>query len=828
MGFRLGKERTGTDLSGENERSPAPSPEADVDSEEGVTAVMPKPFAFHRVRNRDSQTAGSASEESSASSQPDAGITSDSEVALADSPAPSPETGPPSEVMKVSSLKPFAFHRDRSSANEPVDEKSNARLDTFAWDLENSDQALADSQSGPPAEAEESASSVKLDYIFVNRSTDVPFEPESSVSEEEDSTDRIVEDTNVGSAEDAKPETFDESFVESPPIGALPYDVDVLETPGSEPATKLEEIGPDSPSSSDTLVETQTSERRAPGDSRESGFTSFDNGYIPEFEDDLKLVDEEPHRGTYATTDTYANGRIPDSWRLPPGQTVPGDARYPANSPRYYEDYPAYGTDGYQYSSYNNGYLGNSYGYESDPLYYSRNYYPGGPYGYEYVGMNSYGNDRILYEDTHFSVEGDVPLFTRKFDTNEAHFKIGGLYLQALSLEFGALYSDYDGPVQFRRGEEDGFLGYVGFRFRAAARISPTLFLSLDGTIIYLIGANEVAFRASGNGSPFLTLTYEDQWGEWDIRAFDMFGFTYPFLFGSDALERAGRYQFGFAGFQGGSSQSTFEPVVYNRIGVEAARPVDTDWRLTLGAYHTDYWLTDSRIKDNHGAVQSFIARLSSDGRFVPFSPWAQYQAGSADYFDSHVNIFTVGGRGRLTERTSLSAMFGYMTPSGLPVDSDHWLWRIGLRNEISSRTSHGVVVGNEYFESDFSDESVVSEFVHYYINHQFTETLTGYAFAQWSRDEFLTGRLVGGEYDRELYGFRLTQRLCETTVASLGYFYEESINSRTGIEQRRTIFDANINARLARDMTGYLRYRYEDAELFDESLYSLGVRKHF
>ena len=118
-----------------------------------------------------------------------------------------------------------------------------------------------------------------------------------------------------------------------------------------------------------------------------------------------------------------------------------------------------------------------------------------------------------------------------------------------------------------------------------------------------------------------------------------------------------------------------------------------------------------------------------------------------------------------------------------------------------------------------------MSKYVHYYLLHQFNERATGYLFAQWSWDDYLTGILSGEEYRRQIYGARLRYQATERVSADTGLLYEERENTVDPDEYDRWIFTAGLTSRLTPYTTGYLRYRYEESDLFDESLYRAGIR---
>ncbi|GEM_PF-1405553 len=503
------------------------------------------------------------------------------------------------------------------------------------------------------------------------------------------------------------------------------------------------------------------------------------------------------------------DSRLPASWSVPPGGSAPGGG-VPGD---YQGQYP--------HSSYAPG----------------GGYYPDGPYSYRYDGVLPFDGGGLYgpgpysgshYDDSSFEFEGGIPLFIRNFNPDDAHFKAGNFYFQALWVETGALYSDYHGPAAFRPGEEDGFLGFASFRFRVAAQITPSLYLAADGELIYLFGENELGFRSGLEGGPFARLEYRRQYGAWDLLAYAEFGTgSLQNLYGSDAFEQAGRYSFGFLGYNDQSSFA-YDPFLYSRLGAEATTLVNPEWRLTLSADHTDFWYVGDDRADDHDARENLRVLYGAEPNTVPFSPWFSYDLWSDDQFDTNYQTVYAGGSGRLSQDVTMDARVGYLWSTGLPTSRESWLWNIGLNHRINSRTTHGVRFGQDYFLNDFSIDTTVSSFFQYYITHEVTERLRLHAFAQWSSDEFLSGPLQGGEFERETFGARASYQISDRVSSDVGYLVEYSENSRTGAEAERSLLDANLNWLFGSYSTAYLRYQHEDTDIFYEDLYMAGARRHF
>lgn len=537
-----------------------------------------------------------------------------------------------------------------------------------------------------------------------------------------------------------------------------------------------------------------------------------------DFRDTLIRTEQDSRVHTFADE---GGERLPDSWATPPVSTVPG------GYPGYRRNASSLNYSGASESGYypppsvGSSYRGSSSAYPNAPAYD-----PAGPYAYRYEGLTPMDGPHDSAE-AGFEYNADFPLFTRQFDPESAHLKVGPFYFQALWVESGVLYSDYHGPTNFAPGFEDGWLGYSSFRFRMAARLSPSLYMTGDGEVIYLYGTNELGFRSGIAGGPFASIVYETEMGAWDVRVFAEIGTgSFQDVFGSQAFDQAGRYSFGFMGRY--DDGLLYDPYLFSRVGVEATTLVSPDWRLTLTADHTDYWIIGGDSDDDHWAREHAGVLLGAEPGRVPFSPWFSYDLYSDDYFDTAYHTVYAGGSGRLTQNVSFDGKVGYLWESGDLPNREHWLWNIGLNHRISERTSHGILAGQDFFMSDFSVDSTVSNFFQYYISHELTDRLRLHAYAQWSTDEFLTGPFVGGEYESEIYGVWLHNTFSDRLKGSVGYLEETRSSTQSGYEYERSLLQARFDLSLSARTSAFFLYQHEDTDLYYEDLYMTGVRRSF
>jgi hypothetical protein len=467
---------------------------------------------------------------------------------------------------------------------------------------------------------------------------------------------------------------------------------------------------------------------------------------------------------------------------------------------------------------------------------------PAGPYVYEYENIDDPFEDWEEVEalgETRFHLRAGIPPLRQWYDPNMAHFKAGPLYLEALWAETGFLYSDFRGTTQFPSGQEDGWLGYASFAMRGAARLFKDVFLVLNGEVIYLIGENKVGLRALesvGGPSAIAQLDYYGEWGEWDVHIFDRLGtgqfFNVDFLLEDAAFERAGRYVLGYPGNARSRDFLLYDPVVYNQIGIQGQRPVGDLWQTQLSYVHSDFYYPE--WEGSHRHMESIEASFGAAPGKIPFSPTLSYYGISPDHFDSMAHALYLSGNGALTDRLNLTARGGYLWNelANNNFQGDHWLWSVGLRHRISSRSFHHVTVGQDFFWRDFTDDAAVSDFVQYGFNHRFSDRLLFAAFVQWSSDEYLIGEFSSRDFDTTVFGARIDFQVIDDIFLYLGYRFEDVDEARNTFESDRHIFNATAYLRLTERSVSYVGYQFEkfdsNASFFDEHLWQAGVRRYF
>jgi hypothetical protein len=544
---------------------------------------------------------------------------------------------------------------------------------------------------------------------------------------------------------------------------------------------------------------------------------------ISDLQDTLIRTEQDSMIRTFVSED---GRRLPESWSVPPGGSASGG--HPGTVYEAPElDYSnGSGSAYFPPPEIDAPYRGSAYAYPGGHSYPGA-YHPGGPYAFEYGGLDPMGDPRS-FEDSGFDFDTRIPFVSQGFDPDQAHLKAGPFYFQALWVGTGVLYSDYNGPAVFQPGQEPGWLSYASLGFRLAGRLSPSLYVTAQGQVIYLFGNNELGFRTGSSGAPLASIDYRTRLGAWDFHAFADFRTDNVLnMFGEVAFERAGRYNFGFAGRY--DDGLVYDPFLFTQVGLEASTLASPDWRLTLAADRRDFfYVGDDRRDDGPASRNHAGVLLGAEPGRIPFSPWASYDFYSGDPIDRIWQTFYAGGSGRLSENVIANGRAGYYLSSDDLTSREGGLWNIGLRHRISDRTSHGVRFGRDFFMNDFTVDTVVGDFLLYYISHEFSDRLRLQAFTQWSRGDYFSGEIDGGEFESELYGVNLYYDISRRLRASLGYLEQTRTSTKSDLEYDRSVFQARLDARLGERSTGYLLYQHTDNRFFYEDLYMVGLRRHF
>ena len=435
-------------------------------------------------------------------------------------------------------------------------------------------------------------------------------------------------------------------------------------------------------------------------------------------------------------------------------------------------------------------------------------------------------SDRAPYTDA--AIDVGLP-FTRNFDPDRAHLKLGPLYVDLLSVEAMAIYSDYNSPdLELTHG--DGWLSRLDLTARLYARVTENLYFAAAGTVYYLPGDGEVGLDLAASSRSFARLNWSRQIGSWYIHAYDEARVLHrandildPLEV--DEIERSGRYRFGRPDDRRTNGFFDDSSLIYrNLAGVRASTLLNREWRASLLYDRTDFWETSDF--DNHYHRDRAEVLLASQGNRWVFSPYLSYTAISKDFWDTARHRFWLGGSGRLSQNVRAFGRVGYLLSSG---DSsvavkDSYLYEGGLTHDISEDTQHSLVGGLTYLDDRFGDDGL-RRYARYTLAHHFGPRVRTTFFASVSSNEDDT------DVERWIFGGDARLRLSDYTNLSVLTRYEE-VDYDQAPDADRWLHRVTLDRRLASRLYGTLGYQFEDYSRldasFDEHLFFTSLTRYF
>lgn len=438
-----------------------------------------------------------------------------------------------------------------------------------------------------------------------------------------------------------------------------------------------------------------------------------------------------------------------------------------------------------------------------------------------------------------FVADGSLGLLTRTFDPNLAHIKAGPLYFDVLWAGAGVIYSDYNGdlpPSRHAGDDDDGWAAFIELGVRGLLRITDSIYISAVANVVYLPFENEVALRFGNADDPPLLLRFNvsDQIGEWEVLFFDEFrGVTgLDFLVNADspAIDRAGRYHFGFIGDRSTDFYSSEDAYFINTIGFYASRPMfENQWRFNFGIEHSDYWRSFSF--DDHRKREWLGLWFQYEGSVIPFAPRLSYEYVSTDGYNSLLHLLQLQLTGRFTENVNWYGKVGYGFSTGDTTEANRFLWEMALQHSITRSTLHSLSFGEGYFYNELVPDTRTARYVRYSIDQRISSQVDARLFVQYSdrerssEDDFATRDRFGA-------GLRMTYRPLDFTQLRAYVYYDQADQSTTSDDSSRWLYRMELTQQLGFRLTGSLFYQYEEfsreVRPYNEHFMGLSVRRYF
>lgn len=512
-----------------------------------------------------------------------------------------------------------------------------------------------------------------------------------------------------------------------------------------------------------------------------------------------------------------------------------------------------------------------------------------------YVGRSK-SRSESDYVDVDPELVGGVYLdfglpFTRRYNPDRAHLKLGPSYFDLLSITAAMLYSDLDAaPATRALYPDDGWIGALELTARGLIRFTDNVYLSAVGTVYYLDSGRVGFYFGNGNDANTrlrVNFGINKEVGDWEFLIFDQFRTHYYLYDLYDDVEdgeivQSGRYRFGRDNPRTAQATDYYnDDQLYfvNDAGAVAYWDDETEWRLRVAGWRRDTWRTNDFIHTQGSYYGSlFLTYDRQDWRFAPFFEyWTRYD----DDPESWRHVFWLGVQGPLSQNTNLLARVGYVHTDGVqrsltplpafstfngvsalsgaglfadpflnlgeipvtsifsPVNSssladtnvDRWLWEIGVSHELGPNTEHSLFGGAVAAEDAIGD-TYVANYVRYTIFHSFTERLRASFWGQYADFQNLD---APRGFDGNGVGIAalVSYALGDFGNISLRTLYDD-INYDLFPDLTRGIYSATLTHRLMSRLWASVSYQYSDYNFvtpsldFDEHLYVLRLTRYF
>lgn len=479
--------------------------------------------------------------------------------------------------------------------------------------------------------------------------------------------------------------------------------------------------------------------------------------------------------------------------------------------------------------------------YDPEPDFYQRNTDFFGPINKGLGVFTSHDAATIeskRLQNASLTVDGGLTMLTRTFNPESAHIKAGPLYFDVLWLGAGIVYSDFNGDQRITEGDsnDDGWTGYVELGVRGLVRITDSIYFSAVANLIYLPFENELGlqFGNADNSGLNFRFNYNDTLGEWEILFFDEFravsGLDFFVDADSPAIDRAGRYSFGFTSDRNNDLYDERRTFFINTLAFYAGRPLfDNEWRLGFGIEHSDYWRTFSF--DDHSKRDWLALWMQYEGSIIPFAPRFSYEYVSNDGFNSLIHQLAIQLTGRITENISWRNKVAYGFSTGDTAERNDFLWSVALEQELTRSTRHWLGAGQDYLYNEFESDTRRSTYYRYGIDQRISSRLNASVFLQYSERESSANALFPMR-DRFTSGLVLAYHPLDFTAIKGTVLYEQIDQTTTSEDASRWLYRIELNQQLSHRLTGNVFYQYEEvndnSRPFTEHFMGVSMRRYF
>lgn len=432
----------------------------------------------------------------------------------------------------------------------------------------------------------------------------------------------------------------------------------------------------------------------------------------------------------------------------------------------------------------------------------------------------------------------DIPFLQRSFAPENAHLKLGPVYMRFGSLSGALIASDNINLTGSNR--ESGCIAAVRLGITVEAQLTEGFQLAVGGSVIYLPLVGKVGFDAGNRYYGFLMdleyipelasqLSYSAQIAGWNVLFADdvrvrrgtyLEGTRDDFYrFGSSEElyeDRAGRFAFyapkkatsqGSIDINSIQRNSPNEDFTFlsNMLSVATSRLLPTEAQLNARAYREDLWYLNGGRNGLPTWRNVASVGVISERENLRFKPFSYYEVMKTSQMESGADqLIYAGVVGPISDQLSLLTRAG--VAMGYQGRNDA-LWRIELSHEAGPYTTEWLVYSREL--SDFHDS--ISQGFDYQLRQVLGRGLNATVFARLRSIESRTGDL--GARDEFRSGLLLSYQLGPKTEMGLGGIYAGITGSEEGDKNETWTLRYDIAYHPTDSLTARLLYQYQKTD---------------
>lgn len=360
--------------------------------------------------------------------------------------------------------------------------------------------------------------------------------------------------------------------------------------------------------------------------------------------------------------------------------------------------------------------------------------------------------------DSSLTTNLDLPFADDGFAPEDAHLRIGPLYLRVPEAEFRLLASDNATLTEDK--EESGAISILEIPLELSLQVNEQRRFGVDGRVILLPFEGEAGLAGFGgrygltgdeDSENFFLADFRQPFtlGGWEMTLYDRFDVTgyelLPRIQGRaqaeldqlnqgalNAVDSVGRYSYGGDFRRDPEEFDSFLDrleddrgiVATNVLSLSGTTVTGNHVRLNLFASRLDRWYQDETDEaDNPVEWQETVGTSTTSERpQARFRPFASYTASRTNLDDEEIrHVARAGVFGPLTDNIEFFGDAGYT----IGPDDDDVLWRLQLTHTPKPSTWHQIEWSREVRQLDNDVETILAYRLHQVLGPRLSGSLT-------------------------------------------------------------------------------------------------------